>query len=491
MAASVILNEQKVVNLLRQFIQEAELDPSNLLANGEQRDLPQLPTVITSLRNEILVGNWNKSLQQINSLAASSSDLSSLKYSICKQRYLESIDALFSNTAKLKGNLKSIGKDEVVKYVNPQQLKLVTSHLKALEGLCSQEDYFKLSFLISCPDLRTHPSYFNWTVQSGRLQTASSVCQKVLKLKYPSFADNHCFPASRPKRNNRLLQLVAKGILYEKCESLLQHQTDRRSKENSYEKGEILNLHSWLTHLPNEVLQIPVHKLSLCIDEQCCVKPDLGCDRSSPVQQYVSSNGHIHTSTNTSITTTTTTAATTATTTINDVDPPEVRESEKTSVASKNGTTPQHLREMEDDRKTKETVTDGEDNVSRERGCYQDAISAEEGRGTNYHIAQEINTEINGCTDDLQQVQKTDTSKQRDISTPDNHHIEVQPKINSSTPKPSHSKHMVEFPLTSPIDRDNGAPDYGPYHTPTSLRKQVVTKNKILVSVLYCVMKVC
>ena len=31
-----------------------------------------------------------------------------------------------------------------------EQLKLVAIHLKSLEELCSQEDYFKLSFLISC-----------------------------------------------------------------------------------------------------------------------------------------------------------------------------------------------------------------------------------------------------------------------------------------------------------------------------------------------------
>ena len=101
---------------------------------------------------------------------------------------------------------------------------------------------------------------------------------------------------------------------------------------------------------------------------------------------------------------------------------------------------------------------------------------------TKYHLTQEIKT--NGYND-LQQPQKTDTSdhlQQRDVFTPENCHTETQPMVNSSTPKPSRGKHVVELPVTSPIDRDKEAPDYGPYHTPTSIRKEVLTKNRSQVS---------
>ena len=120
MAGSVIvLNEQKVIWLLRQFIKEAEA--CNVLAGTEQQSLPQVPKVITSLYNEIAAGNWSQALQLVNSLAVSSSDLASMKYSICKQRYLESINTLFANTNKVQpeGKLKTLGKEEIIKYVNP------------------------------------------------------------------------------------------------------------------------------------------------------------------------------------------------------------------------------------------------------------------------------------------------------------------------------------------------------------------------------------
>ena len=456
MAASVILNEQKVIGLLSEFINEAELEPCGILAN--EQDLPQVPKVITSLHNEIVAGNWSKALQVVKSLAVSDSDLSSMKYSILKQQYLESINTLFSSKVELGGKLKTLGKDEIIKYVNPEQLKLVAAHLKSLEGLCSQEDYFKLSFLISCPDLKTHPSYSNWTVESGRRETASNVCQEAVKLKYPALLDNHRLCASKPKKSNRLLQLVAKGILYEKCEKLLQHQAGSH-KEYKCGGGEILDVHSWLARLPDEVFQIPIHKLSLCIKEQCRIKS--GCDPSSPVQQFVDSHSHV--------------AATAST-----VSSAEDTDNDKTVTKPENGTAAIHTQDtqevMEDERKTKGDVTD-EDNITVQKERHQ---NAEEGL-TKFHVTEEIHTHVNGYDDNLQQPQKIDANgdlEKRDVYTPENCHIEVQPVISSSTPKPSHGKHTMDLLVTSPIDRDEEAPDYGPYYTPTSLRKQVMTKNR-------------
>ena len=458
MAGSVILSEKKVIGLLRQFVREAGVEPCSMLVDGEQQEVPK---IITLLHDEIMDGNWSKALRLINSLAVSVADLSSMKYSICKQRYLESINMLFSSKIQLEGKLKALGKDEIVKLVNPEQLKLVAVHLKSLEGLCSQEDYFKLSFLISCPDLKTHPNYSNWSVQLGRFQTASSVCRQVLELKYPALLDNY-LPASKPKRSNRLLQLVAKGLLYEKCENLLQHRGGS-DKEYNCEEGKFLDVCSWLTHLPDEVLHVPVHKLSLCIEEQCYVKSGVGHNPSSSAQQFVPSNDHDH-------------VATAAST----VSPSEAEEDEKTLIKDDNGIAAVNAQEVvEDDKKTKEDTTN-EGNVTLQKRR-QNTEEDTEGL-TKYHVTQEINTEINGYDDNPQQSQKSythgDYLQRRDVITPDNCHIEVQPVVNSSTPKPSHGKQTVELPITSPIDRDREAPDYGPYYTPTSLRKQIVTKNR-------------
>lgn len=480
MAASVILSEQKVIGLLRQYVQETELEPCSVLANTEQ-DLPQPPKIVTSLHNEILAGNWNKAIQLINSLNINNSDLCSMKYSICKQRYLESIDTLFSSKVQLEGKLKTLGKGEIINYVNPEQLKLVATHLKSLDGLCSQEDYFKLSFLISCPDLKTHPSYSDWNVQLGRLQTASGVCQQALKLKHPELLDNHHLPAGRPRSSSRLLQLVARGILYEKSEKLLQHRTG--SSNYNHEHGDILDVHSWLAHLPDQVFQIPVHKLSLCIEELCSIK---SCNPLSVVQPSSGHNCVAATASTVSLP-----EGTENKKTVMKDELPEGTENEKTMTKDENGMTAvdtQHVQEVvEDDGKAKEDVTDG-DNITIQEVHYQNAEEDTE-RLTKYHLTQAINTETDGYNDDLQPAQEMDapSDQRRDVITPENCHTEVQPLVNSSTPKPSHSKHMVEFPVTSPIDRDGEPSDYGPYHTPTSLRKQVITKNKSQVDKLWII----
>ena len=462
MAGSVILNEQKVIGLLRQYIKEAELETSSIFADNVQQDLPEVPKVITSMHNEITAGHWSKALKLVNSLAISDSDLASMKYSICKQRYLESIDELFISKVQLEGKLKTLGKDEIVKHVDPEQLKLVATYLKSLEGLCSQEDYFKLSFLISCPDLKTHPSYSDWNVQLGRSQTASSVCQYAIKLKYPALLDKYHFPVTRSKRSNRLLQLVARGILYEKCEKLLlQHQAGNDGGHD-HKHYEILDLHGWLAHLPGEAFQVPMHKLSLCIEEQCPVKPP--AHNSSPPVQC---NGHNH------VTATPSTASLV-----------EVGEKERTTMENGNGTagvTAHRLQEVvEDDKQTKKDVA-GRYNVTLQKENGEEGTKAL----TKYHLKQEIKPDdINGYDNNLQRTQKADATgdlHKRDIVTPENCQMELQPRVSSSTPKPSHGKQMVEFPVTSPIDRDKEATDYGPYHTPTSLRKQVINRNRIQV----------
>ena len=139
---------------------------------------------------------------------------------------------------------------------------------------------------------------------------------------------------------------------------------------------------------------------------------------------------------------------------------------------------------VEDDTTIKGDITDG-DNVTVQKERHQNAEEDTKALAK-YHLTQEIKTEINGYDDNPQQPQKTDTSgdlRKRDVFTPDNCQIEIQPVVNSSTPKPSHGKHVVELPIISPIDRDKEVLDYGPYHTPTTLRRQVINKSRTQVEV--------
>jgi len=449
MTSSVTLNEHKVIGLLRQFVQEAELE-ARTLTTEEVQDVPQLPGDVASLRNQIVAGNWSKALQLLNSFTINnySDSLTAMKYSICRQKYLESIDTLFSssgNNIHFKKDHKEPTKEELVKFVSPEQLKLVASNLKSLEKLCSQEDYFKYSFLISCPNLKTHPNYSDWTVESGRLNTASEVCRLAMKLKHSSLFDRHYRPTTKPKQCNRLLQLVAKGFLYEKCENFFKQQ--RSDKMYYSELGEMLDIYSWLEQLPKETFQVSPHIVSLCIEEEYCIQSTDG-HHDGPQELQ---NGHLL---------------------------PKSGDAENTVVTENSKVATVRFNQPEE--------IGTADNPLNHVGCGDKHVQEKKhqhsklGTETKSHVTEEEAKKA--VIDSHQPTPRSDTGTSatavehiapRDIYTPENCHIQVEPLVNSSTPKPSHSKHVVVLPVTSPIHCDDEAPDYGPYHTPTSLRKQV------------------
>jgi len=451
MTSSVTLNEQKVISLLRQFVHEAELKAHALTAE-EVQDVPQLPGDIASLRDQIVAGNWNKALQLLKSFTINNSDsLTAMKYSICRQRYLESIDTLFSSSSgtniHFKKGLKEPSKEELMKCVNPEQLKLVASNLKSLEKLCSQEDYFKYSFLISCPDLKTHPNYSNWTVESGRLSTASEVCHLGMKLKHSSLFDRHYGPTTKPKQCNRLLQLLAKGFLYEKCEKFLLQQRNDSDNETFYSGlGEMLDLYSWLEQLTKEAFQVSPHIVSLRIEEECCVRST--DDQHDGPQELP--NGHLLRN---SVVIENGKAATVR------LGQPERVGTEKSPLNHLGGGDDQVAIMQEEKHQHSKLAT-----------CIETkSLVTEETKKAviDSHQPSPQSDAVNTAPPATEHIAP------RDIYTPENCHIQVEPLVNSSTPKPSHSKHVVMLPVTSPIHCDNEAPGYGPYHTPTSLRKQV------------------
>jgi len=438
MTLSITLNEQKVIGLLRQFVQEAELG-AHALTTKEVQDVPQLPRDVASLGDEVVAGNWRKSLQLLSGFAINNSDsLTAMKYSICRQRYLESIDTLFStssNNIHFKKGLKEPSKEELMKFVNPDQLKLVANNLKSLEKLCTQDDYFKYSFLISCPDLKTHPNYSDWSIESGRLNTASEVCQLAMKAKYSSLLDRHYGPAKKPKQCNRLLQLVAKGFLYEKCENFFQKQgSSSDSKRCFSELGEMLDVYSWLEQLPEESFQAFPHIVSLCIEEQTCIRSTK--DHHDSPQEL--QNGHL---------------------------PHNSGDTENIVTVTENGKAATEQPEGVVNR-----YDDDQVDAVQERKYQHSKLAAETGSHVTrekkavHQLASHSNTGLATVAEHI---------APREIYTPENCQIQVEPLVNSSTPKPSHSKHVMLLPATSPIHRDDEALDYGPYHTPTSLKKAV------------------
>lgn len=87
--------------------------------------------------------------------------------------------------------------------------------LHALEEYCpSKDDYSKLCLLLTLPRLTNHAEFKDWNPSTARVHCFEEACVMVAEF-IP--ADRKLSEAGFKASNNRLFQLVMKGLLYECC----------------------------------------------------------------------------------------------------------------------------------------------------------------------------------------------------------------------------------------------------------------------------------
>ena len=249
--SNVVVNEKEVLLLLRDFLEE----------NGHYESLipferttglypPSLPTELVSLREIILWGNLEELQKHFFESFQNLGDrreLQKCKYAISKQRYLETLVE-----------------------VNPDKADLLKQQLAEVEKLCPSSEEFKvLLSLLTLPTFAASPEYKDWTIQKGRLQCfyqlagwISNVLGVNAKLTSPSLLHS---PEQRLS-NSRLVQLLAKGLLYEQCEGICAHPTSGQAAEQEDSDGgtsKLLDLYNWIKHQPDSAFQLSPSTLQL------------------------------------------------------------------------------------------------------------------------------------------------------------------------------------------------------------------------------------
>ena len=117
----------------------------------------------------------------------------------------------------------------------------------------SQDKYKSLHYLLSLPSLSSHPDYKDWKPDTSRQTLFNKLAAYMYKNIFPSTHQ----PSTNDSLQSRLIQLVARGLLYEQCESMC----IRRYKLEQLPNHHVLDLLSWLTELPHThtpPLSIPV-----------------------------------------------------------------------------------------------------------------------------------------------------------------------------------------------------------------------------------------
>ncbi|KFP08138.1 WD repeat-containing protein 47 [Calypte anna] len=264
---TVNVKEAEIIKLILDFLNSRKLHISMLALEKESGVINGLfSDDMLFLRQLILDGQWDEVLQFIQPLECMEKfDKKRFRYIIMKQKFLE---ALCVNNAMS-------AEDE------PQHLEFTMREavqcLHALEEYCpSKEDYSKLCLLLTLPRLTNHAEFKDWNPSTARVHCFEEACV---------MADRKLSEAGFKASNNRLFQLVMKGLLYECCVEFCQSKaTGEEITESEVLLGIDLlcgngcddldlSLLSWLQNLPATVFSCAFEQKMLNIHVDKLLKP--------------------------------------------------------------------------------------------------------------------------------------------------------------------------------------------------------------------------
>ncbi|XP_065763668.1 WD repeat-containing protein 47 isoform X5 [Muntiacus reevesi] len=270
---TVNVKEVEIIKLILDFLNSKKLHISMLALEKESGVINGLfSDDMLFLRQLILDGQWDEVLQFIQPLECMEKfDKKRFRYIILKQKFLE---ALCVNNAMS-------AEDE------PQHLEFTMQEavqcLHALEEYCpSKDDYSKLCLLLTLPRLTNHAEFKDWNPSTARVHCFEEACIMVAEF-IP--ADRKLSEAGFKASNNRLFQLVMKGLLYECCVEFCQSKaTGEEITESEVLLGIDLlcgngcddldlSLLSWLQNLPSSVFSCAFEQKMLNIHVDKLLKP--------------------------------------------------------------------------------------------------------------------------------------------------------------------------------------------------------------------------
>ncbi|XP_068086421.1 WD repeat-containing protein 47-like [Anabrus simplex] len=279
-SAHLTLREEDVVRLTLEFLHTRELHISQLsleretgVINGAYSD------DVLFLRQLILDGQWDDVLEFIQPLEALPTfDMRRFRYIILRHKYVELV--CIKSEAGPVNNMDSAVED-VVKVLN--ELERVAP---------SKEEYSNLCLMLTLPRLSDHLQYKNWNPSNARVQCFREVFPLVEQFlpgeKKSADQATNCGSVSVTAKNDRLIHLIIKGILYESCvnycqakatgtkESQQQEMTFSRLLDGSvgYSDSD-LSLLSWLQSIPPETFSVPFEQRTLNVDIERLERPSL------------------------------------------------------------------------------------------------------------------------------------------------------------------------------------------------------------------------
>ncbi|XP_072919532.1 WD repeat-containing protein 47-like isoform X2 [Hemitrygon akajei] len=270
---TINVKEAEIIKLILDFLNSRKLHISMLSLEKESGVINGLYSDdMLFLRQLVLDGHWDEVLQFIQPLECMEKfDGKRFRYIISKQKFLE---ALCVNNA-----VSADDEPQHLEYTMQEAVKC----LHALEEYCpSKEDYSKLCLLLTLPRLTNHAEFKDWNPSTARVQCFDEACVMVAEF-IP--ADRKLSEAGFKASNNRLFQLIIKGLLYESCVEFCQS----RATGEEISESEVLlgidllcgngcddldlSLLSWLQNLSPNTFSCAFEQKVLNIHTDKLVKP--------------------------------------------------------------------------------------------------------------------------------------------------------------------------------------------------------------------------
>ncbi|VDK77384.1 unnamed protein product [Onchocerca ochengi] len=261
-AVQITVNEKDVIKIVLEFLETRSLHIAQLsleretgIINGDFSD------DVLFLRQLVLDGQWDNALDFVEPLRdLPDFDLRTFRYYITKYKYFE---------------LLCIKQEPGPMHDNDFTVEELVECLKDLEHICpTLEDFHALCALLTLPKLSDHVDFKNWNPSSARMECFRKIEPMVTPL-LPSTVKNAEHIPSH-SLNDRLMQLIVKGTMYEGCVDYCQAQAINDQK--GIEKGAIptvllsakphlmntdLSLISWLAVIGREQFTLPFEQKAL------------------------------------------------------------------------------------------------------------------------------------------------------------------------------------------------------------------------------------
>ncbi|KAG7313185.1 hypothetical protein JYU34_000279 [Plutella xylostella] len=267
------LREDDVVRLALEFLHNRDLHITQLSLERETGVINgSFADDVLFLRQLILDGQWDDVLEFIQPLSALKAfETDKFNYAILRHKYIELL--CIRSEIKAYNNVENIV-DEVVK---------VLSDLEKLAP--SKEEYSNLCLLLTLPSITDHVQFKKWNPSNARVQCFREV-YPLVEAFLPCDKKSGGVVAKSAK-NDRLMQLLIKGILYESCVNYCQAKAtgSKEAQTNEVNFSRLLDgsgfdesdlsLLSWLQSIPAETFSVPFEQRMLNVDVEKLERPSL------------------------------------------------------------------------------------------------------------------------------------------------------------------------------------------------------------------------